>query len=190
MFQVTKQSDRKKYCNRSCSTTANNLKNPRRVKTKSCATCDIKISAQVKYCKECREVKSVLNMTIGQVKGKARYQVNSQLRQVARMVFKASGAPYICINCKYDKHVEICHVKDLHQFKDEDLVIDTVADGNLIPLCKNCHWEYDNGYLGIYMEQKPVKPSKQGNPFWAERAKKGVVNHLLFNIMEQYTWRN
>lgn len=161
-FPIKGTKDRKKYCNRSCSTSANNLKNPRRKLTKSCATCDTKIGSQLKYCKNCNQTRSVLNLKIGEVTTKARYQVNSQLREIARRIYKKRGLPYVCLNCNYKVHVEICHIKDLWQFDSTALVSETCKIDNLVALCRNCHWEFDHGYLEINTVTKELKSSNQG----------------------------
>jgi len=49
-----------------------------------------------------------------------------------------------CEKCGYDKHVEACHIKPISSFT-EDTLIDTINHpDNLIALCPNCHWEFDN----------------------------------------------
>ena len=50
----------------------------------------------------------------------------------------------ICQACGYDKHVEVAHIKPLNQFKLEDTDTDFNSEDNLLLLCPNCHWEFDN----------------------------------------------
>lgn len=52
-----------------------------------------------------------------------------------------------CQNCGYDKHIELCHIKAVSSFgKDEKLSV--VNDpNNILVLCRNCHWEFDNELL-------------------------------------------
>lgn len=58
--------------------------------------------------------------------------------------------PHYCANCKYDKHFEVCHIKPI---KDFDLTNATIYEinnkDNLIHLCPNCHWEFDNNQLTL-----------------------------------------
>ena len=55
-----------------------------------------------------------------------------------------STLPQICMKCGYDKHVEVCHIKPIRQFS-EDTLLSVINDKtNLLLLCPNCHWEYDN----------------------------------------------
>jgi len=49
--------------------------------------------------------------------------------------------------CGYDKHFDVCHKKEISSF-DENALIAKINDlGNLIPLCKNHHWEFDRRML-------------------------------------------
>ena len=49
-----------------------------------------------------------------------------------------------CEQCGYDKHVEVCHIKPIQSFPSQT-AIDIINDiSNLIVLCPNCHWEFDN----------------------------------------------
>ena len=67
----------------------------------------------------------------------------------ARKAYKASGKPYICKHCGYDLHVDICHIKDIKDFPDSALVKEMNHPDNLVALCKNHHWEFDNGFLKL-----------------------------------------
>ena len=48
--------------------------------------------------------------------------------------------PAKCMICDYDKHYEVCHVKDLKDFTREETVYEVNNKTNLIHLCPNCHW--------------------------------------------------
>ena len=40
--------------------------------------------------------------------------------------------------------IEVCHIKPIRQFS-EDTLLSVINDKtNLLLLCPNCHWEYDN----------------------------------------------
>lgn len=49
--------------------------------------------------------------------------------------------------CGYDKFVEIAHIKAVSEFDESALISDINSIDNLIALCPNHHWEYDNGVL-------------------------------------------
>ena len=50
-----------------------------------------------------------------------------------------------CYNCGYDKHVETCHIKNISKFPLDTKISIVNHPDNLILLCPNCHWEFDNG---------------------------------------------
>lgn len=65
----------------------------------------------------------------------------------ARKKFNNSDKPKECVNCGYIKHIEVCHIKAVSEFSDDTLIKEINNLNNLIALCPNCHWEYDNGLL-------------------------------------------
>jgi len=68
------------------------------------------------------------------------------LRQHARKVaYDAKDS--VCENCAYDKHTHVCHIRDIKDFPAETLVTVVNSIENLVVLCPNCHWEFDNGHL-------------------------------------------
>jgi hypothetical protein len=54
-----------------------------------------------------------------------------------------------CVNCSYDKHVEVCHIKNVADFPLTSTLNEINSSENLILLCRNCHWEFDNGMLRL-----------------------------------------
>lgn len=54
-----------------------------------------------------------------------------------------------CYNCGYDKHVELCHIKPLSDFDPSTTLEEINNPTNIVQLCPNCHWEFDNGLLSI-----------------------------------------
>lgn len=67
----------------------------------------------------------------------------------AYLVFKQSGKSEVCACCGYDKYVEICHHQSVSSFPDDALIITINDISNLIPLCRNHHWEFDHGLLSL-----------------------------------------
>lgn len=49
-----------------------------------------------------------------------------------------------CQKCGYDKHIEACHIKPINEFLEDTMLSEINSIENLIPLCPNCHWEFDN----------------------------------------------
>ncbi len=69
------------------------------------------------------------------------------IRRHAAQVYKQSGRPLICIVCGYDKHADVAHIKAVSTFSDDATIREINDIGNLVPLCPNHHWEFDNGHL-------------------------------------------
>jgi 5-methylcytosine-specific restriction endonuclease McrA len=77
------------------------------------------------------------------------YQVNSRIRELARLAYKRSDKPKQCVVCGYQLHYEICHVIPISDFSIDTSISVVNALSNLIALCPNHHWELDNGYLTL-----------------------------------------
>lgn len=68
----------------------------------------------------------------------------STIQKDARKTYKESDKPKECIVCKYNKHFEVAHIKAVSDFDDNSLISEINDINNLIALCPNHHWEYDN----------------------------------------------
>ena len=73
----------------------------------------------------------------------------SGIRKHAERVYLRSDEPKQCVICGYDKHYEICHKINVSDFDGNTLINEINSLNNLIALCRNCHWEFDNGILKI-----------------------------------------
>ena len=71
------------------------------------------------------------------------------IRKDACKVYENSGKEYTCSICGYSNHVEIAHIKSVSSFNDDSILEEINDINNLIALCPNHHWEYDNGILKI-----------------------------------------
>lgn len=63
--------------------------------------------------------------------------------------YEKSGLPMTCKECGYSKHVEIAHRKAVASFPDSALFKEINHLDNLVPLCRNHHWEQENGLLDV-----------------------------------------
>lgn len=138
-----------KFCSKSCAAIINN-KIPKRIKVNYyCSKCGKEVAYQRKFCRTCRP--NYIDWTkvkYKDIKGKRLYQKHSRIRGLARRLYEKSGFPMKC-SCGYHKHVEICHIKPIAQFH-PNTPISVINDiNNLIALCPNCHWEFDNGLLNV-----------------------------------------
>lgn len=145
-----------KFCNRSCSVSYNNMHSPKRKKKTlfegNCSRCGLPYSykhyTRSKRCDKCRP-KNIdwSTVRLKDLHDKAKYQKSAAVRQLARLTMRDSNIPYECRVCKYSVHVEVSHKKSIKDFS-EDTFISEINDlSNLEYLCRNHHWEFENGYL-------------------------------------------
>lgn len=144
------------FCSKTCSTIYNNRITPKRIKKQRfCKHCNVEITHYRNYkktlCNMCYENKKVINKELKYYQNKP-YHTSSKyayIREHARNKIKNQEYSKKCCNCEYDIHVDICHIKPISSF-DELVKIDEINDfSNLLTLCKNCHWEFDNKYLKL-----------------------------------------
>lgn len=138
-----------KFCSSSCAAIVNNQKIPKRHPEGRCKICRIPISSSRLYCNECwkqRNKKDWSIITLGDLKnGNANNYGYPQIRLNSRRVYRQSAQPMACKICGYNLHVDVCHIKDIKSFG-LDTPVSIINDlTNLVALCKNHHWEFDNG---------------------------------------------
>lgn len=134
---------KKVFCGSSCSATYNNkireLKQEKKEKLK-------------KPKKE--KFEFLLNMTKKELYEKhgVYYKFRAVLRKHAHYVFNKHTTKKECLVCGYSNHVEVCHIKSVSAFSDDDIIRDINSVENLVGLCPNHHWEFDNGKIDISRE--------------------------------------
>ena len=122
---------------------------------KTCKTCDTKILKKYVHCSKCTELgrhkkcgfhieDQPLQFYIDRSNNQNRYR---SIRDHAKRITKNRDKR--CAICGYDLHVEVCHIKAIKDFYPESLVREINHPNNLILLCKNHHWELDNGYITL-----------------------------------------
>ncbi len=55
----------------------------------------------------------------------------------------------ICQVCGYSLHINFCHIKPLADWPESATVGEVNHPTNVLILCKNHHWEFDNGHLSV-----------------------------------------
>ncbi len=80
-------------------------------------------------------------------KSKNWQSARTSIRRHAHLIFHSIVKHNSCFVCGYDKHIEIAHVKAVKDFSDNALLSEINNSNNLIGLCRNHHWEYDNNLL-------------------------------------------
>lgn len=91
----------------------------------------------------------VLSKTKGELlQSRKNYQsYRSSVRTLAEQIYKNSGKECKCAICGYSNHIEIAHIKAVSEFDNSATIAEINSIDNLIALCPNHHWEYDNGLL-------------------------------------------
>lgn len=84
-------------------------------------------------------------------------RIRTQSRDIA-------GNGNACFVCAYSKHFEVCHLKPISAFPDEALISEINAKANLAILCRNCHWEQENGDLVVTKTLASVKGFEPPKP--------------------------
>lgn len=152
------------FCSKSCAATHNNSLKPKQEKSvyiKVPKTC---ISCNTTYSKDGRDATNTCSrlcfVELGMkqrimkdVIKRAGANTYDTIRQNAR-AYSKYFYPSKCMLCDYTKHYEVCHVKDLKDFTREETLYEINNKTNLIHLCPNCHWEFDNNQLDILQIQK------------------------------------
>lgn len=160
-FYCKNETVNKKYCSRKCATKSNNVLFPKRKTKKKCQKCNENaINYRHSFCeihqKEYLNNKPQYyqNLTLEDYWNKKslsnlhKSSKNAHIRGLARSWFKdLTKLP--CANCGYNKHVELCHIKPISSFDSCSKVKDVNSKTNIIQLCPNCHWEFDNGFLNL-----------------------------------------
>ena len=118
-----------------------------RAKTGTCLKCQN--AADSEKCKQ---------RTIKEVKEKNKHRMmwyTSEIRNFARSWNPTLvGSP--CQHCGYDVHTEICHIKPIKEFDDLTPLCEVNRSENLVVLCPNHHWEFDNGILVLPAGLEPA----------------------------------
>ena len=68
----------------------------------------------------------------------------SSIRKNAIDTYKNSNKPKCCLVCGYSKTYEVAHIKGVSDFDNNTLISEINDISNLVALCPNHHWEYDN----------------------------------------------
>lgn len=137
--------DNPKFCSKSCAAKYNNTYFPKKVKRIfRCIICDSIIGGRRKYCNTCKDHTNWKNFTLGSFSSYSIYQKHAKIRGYSKTILKKTN---VCCACGYNKHTEICHIKPISLFNDNDTLDKINAISNLVELCPNCHWEFDHGLI-------------------------------------------
>lgn len=124
----------KSFCNQSCAAFFNNRKKPRKSKEPKAK----KMKTKAIFLRTKAEIFS---------KGLNWQASRSNIQKTARFVFFKVFPNPSCYVCGYSLHVDVAHIKSVSSFSPTAYLYQINHISNLIGLCKNHHWEYDNNYL-------------------------------------------
>lgn len=152
-LQCSVETNNPKFCSRSCAAKWTNTHTPKRKTKRKCVDCQNPVPTWRKtrcaVCQELYEGNLYKNKTLAEyynlpsVVGKPASWKASHVRHFARVWLKhLTLLP--CRHCSYDKHVELCHIKAVNEFPLTAKLSEVHAESNVIQLCPNCHWEFDN----------------------------------------------
>lgn len=112
---------------------------------------DRKNTRECSYCKESETLFRTLQYywELPSVKNKHASWKNCHVRVLARDWYAKSSVRRACLNCGYDKHIEICHIKPVSDFPGSATIFEVNNPENILTLCPNCHWEFDHQMLSI-----------------------------------------
>ena len=82
-------------------------------------------------------------------RGNKRNQGGNLIRAQARVIYIKCNGDMSCYNCTYNLFVEIAHIKAVALFSKNSTMEDINNPNNLVALCRNCHYEFDNGFLTL-----------------------------------------
>jgi hypothetical protein len=154
-LQCGKNTTNPKFCNNSCSAKYNNPKKPKKRYEITCKYCSIIFECPRRkndrtVCDKCYTARAFRPDTFGprtlkRVKEDWTTRVRpwtDAVRRDARKRHPATGKT--CNKCGYTLHVEVCHIRAIVDFPDTATVSEVNSNANIIHLCPNCHWEFDN----------------------------------------------
>ena len=143
--------EKAKFCSQACG--AKHISESRR-SAGACKYCDNIIAwAPVKrlICADCRSGNSISKKTLRELKESYdKIQYHAKIRGHARQIYKFSRKPLSCLVCRYDFHVDVCHIKAVKEFDLSCIISEVNSINNLVALCKNHHWEFDHGALSLF----------------------------------------
>lgn len=155
-----KETTNPKYCSKSCAAKETNKKPKRKLK-KKCSQCDSLVRNYrsnlceyhyQQYLLSKRE--SLENLTLSDytnrdcLKDLHPSSKFAHIRGLCRS-WNKDKSKLSCYNCGYSKHVELAHIRPLSSFSPTALIKEVNSPNNIVQLCPNCHWEFDNGLLTL-----------------------------------------
>lgn len=148
-----KETTNPRFCSRSCAAKLTNKESPKRKLNRVCTKCENLVkSHRHSLCSIHFEEyidRFKRDKTIGEyrnklsIKGKHVSWMHSRIRAFARSWLR-DIAKLPCAKCGYSLHVELAHIKAVSDYDDNAKISEVNDISNVIQLCRNCHWGFDN----------------------------------------------
>lgn len=150
------------YCSRKCLQQEIKVKNKEKIE-RTCKYCNtilkIGYKTNIKICSTCKESnrkKARVESKLSRITKKELFEkrknwqsARSSIVHNAKVIYELSGKIKECIICGYDKHYQVCHIKAVKDFPNDAYISEINSVNNLVALCSNHHWEYDNGLISL-----------------------------------------
>ncbi len=158
--ECQKETKNPKFCSRSCAAKFNNRHYPKRGdgRGRICPVCDGTKDYASQKCRECKtnerfqiQLKRTLKDTTS--KGNARVKW-AWVRSIAKLVLEKAGRKKECANCGFNLFVDVCHIKSINKFEENEILRVVNSPDNLLYLCPNCHGLLDRGLLNLVSSSK------------------------------------
>jgi predicted restriction endonuclease len=159
--QKVREIRKKIFCSHSCSATFNNqqreakFREPKEMEAKFREPKEREVKFREPKQKEVKQKKERFEFLAGLTKKDlidkhgVYYKFRAVIRKQAHYIFNKYNNDKKCKVCGYKPHVEVCHIKSVSSFGNDALVDDINSIDNLVGLCPNHHWEFDNGIFGL-----------------------------------------
>jgi hypothetical protein len=157
---------RKQFCNKSCAAKFNNLgKNRHRSiidnDSDGLHPTKFKRKPNVIPFQAYNKLQTILNKTKGEMFGNRKnwQSARSSIQKSARSIYFTNATHTHCCqkSCTYDLHIDVAHIKPVSEFSNSSYIYEINTKENLIGLCKNHHWEFDNGHIALDDIELPYK---------------------------------
>lgn len=159
-LNCSKETTNKKFCSRRCAAIVTN-KTPKRKTTKKCSQCDLIVrNYRTVLCERhyqdylTSRKDYVQNLTISEYTERPcikRLHASSKFAHIRGLCrsWNKNKAQLPCHVCGYSRHVELAHIRPLTSFPPTALIKEVNSPDNVVQLCPNCHWEFDNGLISL-----------------------------------------
>ena len=155
----------KTFCSRSCAAKNNNLGvQHNKPIERTCAHCNIKYRCSknnriVLLCEKCsntfrdrtdfyKAITYEQYLEEASIKNKHPSWKSSHIRAFCKR-WNKDLTILPCQVCNYDTHIELCHIKPISSFNDTATLGEINSPKNILVLCRNHHWEFDNKVIKL-----------------------------------------